>query len=319
VCFTLAAYLTFPYERVKDVVIRRVQARATPSENPPKLSIEELGPHWLNGISLSGVSYQAGGPEATEAAAAVTVDELDISVSPLALLLGRTALSVGAQIGDGELDGDYETQEGGPSSLDLTLDEVDLERLGVGALLGVPLAGLASGTIDVTLATKAAETQGEVKLVIENARIAGGKSKIKIPGMAGGLTIDVIDAGRLELTIVIKDGVATLEKFEGKGKDLDLSGSGSIRLSTPLASSRTDVTLSAKLDKGYAARSSDLTKTALELMSANPTVQRATSGDGTMRFRLTGPITSLQSAPAAAAAPRGGSRAKRGSKSDDEE
>jgi hypothetical protein len=53
VCFTLAAYLTFPYERVKDVVIRRVQARATPSENPPKLSIEELGPHWLNGISLS--------------------------------------------------------------------------------------------------------------------------------------------------------------------------------------------------------------------------------------------------------------------------
>ena len=316
-CFTLAAYLTFPYERVKDVLIRRVQARATPGETPPKLGIEDLGPHWLTGISMSGVTYQSGGAQPDDEAPQVSLDEVDVSVSPLAMLMGRTALSVGAQVGDGDLDGEYETEEGGPSHLELTLDEVDLERFGLGGLLGVPLAGLASGTIDVTLAVKPAETQGELKLTIDNARLAGGKGKIKIPGMAGGLTLDAIDAGKFELTITIKDGVATLEKLEGKGKDLELSGSGSIRLSQPLAMSRTDVTLSAKLDKDYAKRS-DRAGAALMLMSENPTIKRATAADGTMRFRLTGPIASLHSAPAGGAAPRSERRIKRGAKDDEE-
>lgn len=318
-CFTLSAYLTFPYDRVKDVLIRRVEARATPGEGAPKLTIEELGPHWLNGVSLTGVAFERGKPE--EGGARLSFDELDVSVSPLALLSDRIALTIDAQVGDGDLGGDYETQEEGPTRLDLTLDEVDLERMGLGSLLGLPLAGLASGTIDVTLAAKPAETQGEVKLTIDGTRIGDGKGKIKVPGMSGGLTLDPIDAGKLELSIAIKDGVATVEKLESKGKDLELSGSGSIRLSQPLAMSRTDVTLSAKLDKGYG-KSSDRTQAALMLMSNDPTIKRATSADGTMRFRLTGPIASLSAVPAGGAGSRASARAKRaataGGKKDDE-
>lgn len=315
-CFTLSAYLSFPYERVKDVLVRRVAARATPGEAGPKLTIEELGPHWLNGVSLTGVVFERAAEAPDEAPSRIAVDELDVSVSPWSLLGDGIALTVSAQIGDGDLGGDYEAQEGGATRLDLTLDEVDLERLGLGGVLGVPLAGLASGTIDVALSAKPSETQGEVTLEIENVRIGDGKGKLKLPGMSGGLTLDPIDAGKLKLSIVIKDGVATLEKLESKGKDLELSGSGSIRLSQPFAVSRTDVTLGVKLDKGYAERS-DRARAALELMSANPTIKRATAADGTMRFRLTGPITALHSAPASAAGGRSSARPKRGAKPDD--
>ena len=317
-CFTLSAYLTFPYDRVKDLLVRRVQAQATPGAPGPKLTIEELGPHWLNGVSLSGVVFERPGESPTDAPSRIAVDELDVSVSPWSLLGSGIALSVDAEIGDGDLGGEYETQEGGPTKLDLTLDEVDLERFGLGSLLGIPVGGLASGTIVVDLAVKSVETQGEVKLEIEGTRIGDGKGKVKIPGMAGGLTVDAMDAGKVELAIAIKDGVATIEKLDAKGKDLELSGSGSIRLSHPLPMSRVDVTLSAKPEKAYFERS-ERGKGMLMAMEMNDAVKRATAADGTMRFRLTGPLGSLKAAPASAAA--GGkarARAKRGAKADDD-
>jgi type II secretion system protein N len=317
-CFTLAAYLTFPYDRVKDVLVRRVQAQSTPGEPAPKLTIEDLGPHWLNGVSLTGVVFERPGDSPGDAPSRITVDELDVSVSPWSLLGSGIALSVDADIGEGDLSGDYETQEGGPTKLDLTLDEVDLERFGLGALLGIPIGGLASGTIDVELAVKSVETQGDVKLEIEGTRIGDGKAKVKIPGMAGGLTVDAMDAGKVELSIAIKDGVATIEKLDAKGKDLELSGSGSIRLSQPLPGSRTDVTLSAKIDKAYFEKS-ERGKGMSLAMEMNDAIKRATAADGTMRWRLTGPLASLKAAPASAASSsKARSRAKRGAKQDDD-
>jgi len=310
-CFTLSAYLTFPYDRVKDLLVRRVQAQATPGAPGPKLTIEELGPHWLNGVSMTGVVFERPGETPSDAPSRIAVDELDVSVSPWSLLGKGIALSVAAQVGDGDLSGDYETQEGGPTHLELALDELDLERFGLGGLLGVPLGGLASGTIDVALAVKQNETQGDVKLEIENTRIGDGKGKIKIPGMIGGLTLETIDAGKLELSIAIKDGVATIEKLESKGKDLELSGSGSFRLSQPLALSRADVTLSAKPNKAYFERS-DRGRGMMMAMEMNDTVKRATSSDGTMRFRLTGTLTALHAAPASAAAGKARTRGKKG-------
>ena len=45
-------------------------------------------------------------------------------------------------------------------------------------------------------------------------------AKLRVPGMAGPLTLDTIDAGTLEIKLAISDGVATIERFESKGKDL---------------------------------------------------------------------------------------------------
>jgi type II secretion system protein N len=164
--------------------------------------------------------------------------------------------------------------------------------------VGAPLAGLASGTIDVTLAEKPEGPEGTVELRIERFEIGDGKGKVKVPGMAGGLTLDKVQAGTLEMKVTIREGVATVEKLESKGKDLELSGSGSVRVLRPFGTSRADLTLGMKFDPGYAEKS-ERTKAAFELLSLNPLTKRATGADGMMRFRLSGPLSALRSAPAA--------------------
>src|SRR5262249_48818958 len=141
----------------------------------------------------------------------------------------------------------------GPTHTQAKLDDFDLEKLGISGLLGVPIQGKANGAVDVTLSEQAAETQGDVDLRIEGLRLGDGKAKVKIPGM-GGMTLERIDAGILTLKVTIKEGVATIERLECKGKDLELSGSGSIRLVRPFGQSRADLTLGAKFENAYTQR-----------------------------------------------------------------
>jgi type II secretion system protein N len=296
-CFVLFAYWTFPYERVRDLLEAQVSSSAGSGQAQTRLSIGELGPHWLSGVTMSAIALEKGEPRPDEPASRIAIDALTLHASPLALLLGELDLSFGAEIGDGEIDGNYEKSDGEPMQIDAELEAVDLERLGAGSYLGVPLAGAVTGAIDLALAEQAAATQGSVTLRIADLRIGDGKSKVKVPGMAGGLTIDPIDAGALELELAVRDGVATIERMEAKGKDVELSGSGSIRIASQLAQSRADVTLAVKFSDKYK-QSSDRTKSAFELLGQNPVVKRATSADGMMRFKLTGSLSNLRSAPA---------------------
>jgi type II secretion system protein N len=300
-CFVLFAYWTFPYERVRDLLVAEASSSAMPGGAQNKLSIGELGPHWLTGVAMSAVSFErrAAG-SADEPPSRVEIDELTLRASPMSLLLGGLDVSFSAEIGEGELEGNYSGDEDEPTEVVAQLDAVDLERLGVGSYLGVPLAGAATGNVDVTLAKEAAGTQGSVELRIADLRLGDkDKLKVKIPGMAGGLTLDKIDAGTLELKLAVRDGVATIETMEAKGKDVELSGSGSIRVASPFAQSRADITLAVKFAEAYKQR--ERTKNAFLFISENPMIKRATGPDGTMRFKLTGAMTALRYAPAGAA------------------
>jgi type II secretion system protein N len=301
-CFVLFAYWTFPYERVRDLLVAEASSSALPGGAQNKLSIGELGPHWLTGVAMSAISFEKrAAPGSDEPASKVQIDELTLHASPLSLLLGGIDVSFAAEVGEGELEGNYAGDEDEPTEVVAQLDAVDLERLGVGSYLGVPIAGSATGNVDVTLAKEAAGTQGSLELRIEGLRFGDTeKLKIKVPGMGGALTLAKADAGTLELKVAVRDGVATIETMEAKGKDLEMSGSGSIRIASPFAQSRADITLAVKISDAYKNRD-ERTKMALELMSNNPTVQRATGPDGTMRFKLTGAMTALRYAPAGTA------------------
>jgi type II secretion system protein N len=308
VCFVTSAYYTFPYERVRDLLQRRVAAQpAAAGEGPAKLTIAELGPHGLAGIALEGVEYERKAAVATDPPVKLVVDELSVGASLFALLTNRIDVSFAATIGDGDAEGEYETKEGEPTRLQAELDEVDIGRLGIGSYLGIPIKGLASGTIDVTLADKPAGTQGNIELHIEGLKLGDGKAKIKLPGMPGGLTLDTVDAGDLDMKVVIRDGIASFEQLESKGKDLELSGSGSIRVTKPAGQSRADLTLGVLVEDSYKNKS-DRTQAAFDLLSNSPLMKRAMSADGMIRFRLSGPITAMRAAPGAGA---GGSKARK--------
>jgi type II secretion system protein N len=307
-CFSLFSYLTFPYDRVRDLLVRKVQASSAPGAPAPKLTIGELGPSWLTGVKLESISLERPPEIAGDPPTKLQADELRLRVAPLSLLFGGLGVKFAAEAGDGDVKGSYDADKDGLRHVEAELDALDLGNVGLGSLIGLPLEGKATGVVDVTLSSKPAETQGFVDLRIEGVKIGDQKgAKIKIPGMSGPLTLDAIDAGALDLKLAIKDGVATIERLESKGKDLALNGSGSIRVASELAQSRTDLTLGAKFDAGYRQRS-DRTKSMFDILS----MQRMVSSDGALRVKVTGPLNALRGVPAApAAAPAPAGKASR--------
>ncbi len=295
VCFVFFAYLSFPYERVSDLLVAKVSSAAAPGT---KLEIGDQGPHWLTGITFRSVKLQR--PAAPGAApSSVELDKLTVSAAPFTMLFGGLGVHFDAVAGDGEISGSYSAKKTGPARVQAELDAFDLGRLALGNQLGIPISGAASGELDVTLSDQPAETQGNVDLRVENLRLGDGKAKVKIPGMAGGLTLETINAGTLELKLSVKEGIATVERMEAKGKDLELSGSGSVRLVRNLRQSWADLTLGVKVNDAYAKKNAR-TKAMLELMNAS--LRRFKGPDGMMRFRINGPLIGLRAAPAAPSA-----------------
>ena len=302
VCFVMSAYYTFPYDRARDLLVRRAAALPPPpGKEPAKLTIAEIGPHWLTGIALEGVEYEQKATAANEPGLKLAADELTVRLSLLSLLPGDSmAIQFGAEVGDGSIDGEYELFKNEPRSIEAELDEVDLERLGLGSYLGVPVKGTASGTIAMNPIDTPTTMQGSIDLHIEGLKLGDGKTKIKLPGMPGGLTLDTLNAGNLDLKIAIRDGVGSVEKLESKGKDMQLTGSGSIRMAKSLGQSRVDLAMGVKVEDSYTSKSERM-KAAFDLMSNSPLLKRAMNPDGTIRFRLTGPLTTMRAAPGAAA------------------
>jgi type II secretion system protein N len=304
-CFLLFAYVTFPYERLRDVITDRFAVAPPEGKTAPKMSmkIEELSPHWLTGVALQGVTIERTAEGATEPTL-IQIDEVTLNAAPIAYLLDRIEVSIGVEAGEGSLEGQWITDKAGKAyHVIAELDALDLGKIGVGAFLDIPLAGKMTGSVDVELPEEASATTGLVDLRIEELAIGDGKSKVKLPNMAAGMTLDKIDAGTLTIKVPIKEGVASFETFEAKGKDLEVNGSGSVRLGSPLERSRADLTVGLKFDDGYKNRS-DRTKAAFDMMSANPIAKRAIDPDGTLRLQGSGAFNALRwraAAPTAAA------------------
>jgi type II secretion system protein N len=189
------------------------------------------------------------------------------------------------------------------------LDALDLDTLALGAALGIPLRGAATGTIDLTLSALPAETLGNIDLRIDGLQLGDGKTKIKVPGLPGGITLEAIHAGTLEMKLEVKEGVATISRLEAKGKDIELSGSGSLRVSQSFPDSIADVTLGVKVKDAYAKRN-DRTKAMIELMNIN--LSRFAGADGMIRFHIMGPLSSPRAMPTGpVAAPPAGRKGRK--------
>jgi type II secretion system protein N len=175
---------------------------------------------------------------------------------------------------------------------------VDIGELGLGSLVTLPLKGKASGTIDLRVPTDVTKGTGEVKLEIRGLHIGDGKAKIKPPGMGAGsgLTLDEIDAGKLGLTVDIRDGVANITRFATDGKDLKLAAKGKVHLADPLKRSRPDLDLDLTFSDVYKNKS-DRSKAMFEILGMRPEWQHATTPDGTMRVHVGGTFLAIRASP----------------------
>lgn len=311
--FWVFCYWTFPYERVAEQLVDKVAA----SGRGYSLEIGSLSPYWLSGVELSNVVLRkeslepaptpVPGDKTPPPDRALRVREAHARVGLLGLLFGSRKLDFGVELEGGSIEGSVAGDDGA-QSVHATFDKVDLGKLGIiEAVLQIPMQGTLSGDIDLSLAQDPKLSQGSVKLSLDQLVVGDGKAKVKVGGL-GGLTLDPIEAGNLRLDADIKDGVGVLNKLSADGKDLKLKGSGDVRLSTPVGTSRLSVLVNIKFTDAYRNKS-PRTQAMFGLLDSSgaPQIAAAKTADGALQYRLSGTLLSPRPLPEGA----GGARAPR--------
>ena len=296
VVFSFAAYLTFPYDRLRYLLMAKASAPAEAGSGGRTLQIGELSPYGLSGVELKDVELVQAAVAPADPPKVVRLAELSVSISPFALLFGERKVDVEAEVGTGSLEAQL-VQSSSGQHIEVELDGVDVNELGLGSYIGLPIKGSATGKIDFTMPTEVPKSSGDVKLQIKGLHIGDGKAKIKLPGMAGsGLTLDEVQAGKLDLAIQIQNGLATITKLSTDGKDLKLDGKGTLRLVDPMRRSRPDLNLELKFAESFKNKS-DRTRAMFDLIGMRPEWQSATGPDGTMKVHVTGTLQSMRGTP----------------------
>jgi type II secretion system protein N len=305
--FLLFSYWTFPYERLRDWIIQQVEyppgpgGRRQPSGY--QLEIVDLSPSWFTGAELTGVRLIKLPDEPDGRPVDVTFERIEARASLWSLLLGDTSVSFDMEVAGGSIAGEY-TEGETETHLEASIDGVNLRQLQLlRGLAGLPFTGTVNSTIDVTVANKLENTQGEVDLQIKGLSVGNGKAKLKLPKMSEGLTIDRMNLGDLELEIDVDRGVATFKELAARGEDAELTGSGTLRLLKPMRMSRLDMLVRVLIRDTYRNKS-DRTRALFSLMDFNPKLRAAKTPDDALQWRVQGSFGGGMNAKAAGRAKR---------------
>lgn len=300
--FVLFAYWTFPWDRVRDKIILEVEypADETGRRRPSgyELEIVDLSPSWITGVELTGVRFVKLPETPEDRPVDVMIEEAEARISLLSLLFGTTEISYEVTIGGGTIEGEL-SESAEQTVLEAEIEQVNLRQLGiVRSLIGLPVAGVANGTIDVTLAEEVKDTKGSVSIDIAGVQIGDGVAKLQLEGMRDGITMERISAGDLAVRVEITEGVARIQKLEANGADARVDGSGTIRLLRPFKMSRLDMLVRFKFNDAFRNRN-DRTRAVFSLLDFNPRMRAAQTPDGWLQYRLSGSFgSSIRPTPA---------------------
>lgn len=288
--FLFSAYLTFPYERVREVIERQVAAAIPGSE----LEIVSLEPAWLTGVEARGVSLRLPSETEGERPMSVTIPYVYARAGMLAYLFGSIAVSYEAELdGGGVIEGSFEDEsdeEHARSRLVAHLENVDLRRIGpLRAATRLPVTGVVSGDIDVTLDDDADATTGSISLDITDASVGDGRAGITAPGFPMTLTIQRLELGTINIRADVEHGTARFTQLVGNGAHAEVRGSGTIRLVRPVRNCALDLLLRTSILPAYREAHADMAGI-LSIAESNDMVRPYRSADGAFQFRLQGTL-----------------------------
>lgn len=299
-CFFLFAYLTFPYDRARAFFLTQFNQETLPGgrvkPSDVQLKIAELDPYWFTGAKLTGVELVKQATQPDDQPMVISADYVTVRPSILSLLVGDLDVFFDVGMGPGEINGNYKKEEDRQEIL-AGINAIDMSKLGIDGIIGLPVKGQANGAIDLSIAKEPKDTRGSVNFRITNLVIGDGKSKLKLPTLRDGLTVDTINAGNLQFKIKVDKGVGEIEKFSSSGKDIQVEGSGSIRFVSALKLSRVDLFIDLVFTDAYRNKS-DRTRTLFSLLNLSPKLQRAKTNDGGLRYQITGTLGSPRYRPA---------------------
>lgn len=300
------SYLTFPYNRLGDRIVQEFNARQT-GPKPMRLKLGDVSSYWLNGVEAEDITFTSPA-EADEQGKpgkpkVMKIDSAHASVSLLRLLIGTLRISFGADAFGGELSGSTSASDEG-RQLEVELDELDLGQAPLfGDIVGLPLAGKLSGTIDLLMPEeKLSKADGKIELKVVGLAAGDGKAKIR-----DTIALPRLDAGDLTLNAEAKNGAVKISQLAANGPDLKLDSDGTLRLRDVFDTSVLSLNVSFKFQERYTNKS-DITKslfgsgTMPGLFDLDPKMKHAKRPDGSYGWRATGTLAHLNFVPAPAPA-----------------
>jgi type II secretion system protein N len=312
-CLLVFAYLTFPYDRLKERLLVEMETPKAGKANAQHLEIDSIGPYWLSGLSFKGVrliSRRLPGPEGELPPSKLTIDEGHVRISLMQLLIGRKTVWFGGKAYGGSVDGWARVNSEG-LVLEVEAEKIDIGQIdAVGELVsGLPLSGTMKGKLAWVLPEqKLAKATGTVSLSIADLTAGDGKTKI-----AGKLALPKLSVGVFDVEAEAKEGVLKIDKLGSQGQDLDLAGDGKILLRDPFGDSNADLYLRFRFADGYKGKN-EMTKSLFGAPGssapalfelADPRIRTSKRPDGFYGWHMTGFMKDPRFEPA----PTGGSGA----------
>jgi type II secretion system protein N len=317
------AYLTFPYDRLKERLVGEFNARQT-GPTPARLELDDLGSYWFSGIEAEGVRLITPVPPPSDASKkaekpkVMSIDEAHARLSLLNLLIGRRVMNFGADAFGGNLSGQVTDSES-ERNVEVELEELDLSQAPmIAEAIGLPAFGKLSGTANLD-APEARLSKAEGKLSLKIAELAVGDGKAKIRDT---IALPRIDAGELVLEAEVKGGQLKITQFAATGPDLEFNAEGTIRLRDQPENSTLSLTVKFKFTDRYSNKN-DLTKSLLGpsgLFDLDPKNKRAKRSDGFYGWRVSGTMGKPVFTPSASdgGAGSGSSRKSKAAAKDEE-
>lgn len=321
--FLTFLYVTFPYERLAEFIEAQAEApRVSPSgrvvPSTMHLSIGKLGPTFFPGLRAQDVTVTMLPQRPGETSTTMHIDTAVVHVSFFGLLARKANVSFALEGLGGTIDGSVSTaivREGNPlREVNLTLAGVRVGEIApLRAMVGLPMGGTMSGTVEIHMPDgEANQTEGAVHLTAERLTLGDGHAQYMIPHF-GGVTIEQIRAGRLDLNMNIRRGVATFERVGSHSEEMDLQIDGRVQMRPNLAESTLNLGVRFRLTDVYRNKS-EVAGRILSVMDMVPDLRRARRPDGMLSLRCTGnfdrgvmcpPDASGGAAPGGAAMPPG--------------
>lgn len=309
----LFVYWSFPYDRVRDKIIAEFEKsqKVPPGAPRQQLTIGKLEPSWLTGVILKDVALTTYPADPAKPVSVLRADEVRARVSFGSLFSSAKDLTFSAKALSGTIEGSVThklsanqtptpgKKDQGPRydrTIKMELDGISLAELApLRDAVGTAVGGTLKGSIDVTYGeTRIDKANGTVALEVENFWVSDGKTPFKVPALKAvfgseDITLPQIVIGNVPVQISVKNGVATIEKFEGKGKDLELNVDGRVTLRESVNESDLAIGLRFKFNDTYK-KKGESTAGLLLLLDSEPKLRASKRSDGFYALRVSGPL-----------------------------